>query len=83
MISASVVLGFFKKKSCSRRGRERERGGVSVPVVLVFKSGDLEGQGRILDAAVGEEPRGVACCMGSGTVVLKHSAIQRWMHKIK
>ena len=41
-----------------------------------FKSGDMEGQVRILDVVVGEELCGVACCMGSGVVKLKYSAVQ-------
>ena len=36
-----------------------------------------------LDAVVGEELCGVACCMGSGIVVLKYSAIQCLMLEIK
>ena len=44
-----------------------------------FKSGDMEGQGRLLDVVVGEELCGVECCMGSGVVVLKYSAIQRFV----
>ena len=31
----------------------------------------MEGQGRILNVVVGEELCGVACCMGSGIVVLE------------
>ena len=49
-----------------------------------FQSGDMEGQGRILDVVVvGEELCGVACCMGSGIVVLKNSATQCLMPEIK
>ena len=44
-----------------------------------FKSGNMESQGRILDVVVGEKLCGVACCMGSGIIVLKDSAIQRLM----
>ena len=43
----------------------------------------MEGQGRILDVVVGEELCGVACCLGSGIVVLKYSAIQRLKREIK
>ena len=50
--------------------------------MLGFKSGDKEVQWRILDLVVGEEPCGVASCMGSGIVVLKYSAI-RLMREIK
>ena len=48
-----------------------------------FMSGDMEGQGRISGIVVGEKLRGVACCMGSGTVVLQYNAMQRLMHQIK
>ena len=37
------------------------------------------GHGRV----VGKDLRGVACCMGSGIVVLKYSAKQRLMCEIK
>ena len=36
-----------------------------------------------MDVVVGEEPCGVAFCMGFGIVVLKYGAIQRLMPKIK
>ena len=39
--------------------------------------------GGNLDVAVGEELCDVACCMGSGTVVLKYSDIQRLIPEIK
>ena len=52
-------------------------------VWLGLRSGDKEGQGRILDVVVGEELCDVACCMGSGIVVWKDSAIQRFMHEMK
>ena len=48
-----------------------------------FKSGDIEGQGGILDIVVGEELCGVACCMGSGIVMLQYSAIQHLMSEIQ
>ena len=51
--------------------------------VSLFKSGDMEGQRRICDIDVGKELCGVACCMGSGIVTLKYSAIQRLMGEIK
>ena len=54
-----------------------------VPSVFGFKSGDIEGQGRILDVVVGEDLCGIACSIGSGIVVLKYSAIQRMMLEIK
>ena len=47
--------------------------------LLGLRSLDKEGQG-ILDVVVGV---GAACCMGSGIVVLKYSAIQRVMGEIK
>ena len=43
----------------------------------------MEGQGRIYDDVVGEELVGVVCCMGSGLIVLKFSAIQHLVRKIK
>ena len=43
------------------------------------KSADMESHGRVSDVVVGEELCGVACCMGSGTVMLKYSAKQRLM----
>ena len=51
--------------------------------VFGFKSGDMEGQGRLLDVVVGEELCGVDCCMGSGAVVLKYNTIQHLMPEIK
>ena len=51
--------------------------------LLGLRSEDMEGQGRILDVVVGEELCGVACCMGSGIVVLKYSAIQRFMAEME
>ena len=43
----------------------------------------MEGQGRIFDVVVGEELGGVACCMGSGNVVLQCSATQCLTPEIK
>ena len=52
------------------------------PVCLFgFKSGDMEGQGRIFDIIIGEELCDVAWCLGSGIVMLKYSAIQHLTHK--
>ena len=47
---------------------------------------EVRGHGRPgenLDVVVGEELCDMACCMGSGIVVLKYSAIQRLMPEIK
>ena len=54
-----------------------------VPVVFVWAS--VWGHGRPGENKddVGEELCGVECCMGSDTVVLKYSAIQRLMHETK
>ena len=51
--------------------------------LLGFKSGGEGRPGENLDVVFGEELCGVACCMGSGIVVLKYSAIQRLRPEIK
>ena len=48
-----------------------------------FKTGDMDGQGRVLGVVVGEKLFGLACCMGSGIVMMKYSAIQRLMREIR
>ena len=48
-----------------------------------FKSGDMEGQGRIFDIIIGEVLCDVAWCLGSGIVMLKYSAIQHLTHTKK
>ena len=54
-----------------------------VPSVFGFKSGDIESQGELSNVVVGEEPCGVACCVGFGIVMLKCSAMQRMVREIK
>ena len=43
----------------------------------------MKGYRKILDFVVGEELCGVVCCMESGIVVLKYSAIQQLMLETK
>ena len=54
-----------------------------IPSVFVGVSIRKHGLPRVnLDAVVGEELRGVACCIGSSTVVLKYNAMRRLMCEI-
>lgn len=54
-----------------------------IPSVFVGVSIWKHGLPRVnLDAVVGEELRGVACCIGSSTVVLKYNAMRRLMCEI-
>ena len=48
-----------------------------------FESGRHGRPGENLNVVVGKALCGMACCMGSGIVVLKYSAIQRLMPKLK
>ena len=47
-----------------------------------LRSGDKEGNGRIVDVVIGKELCGV-CCMGSAIVVLKYSDTQCSMREIR
>ena len=49
----------------------------------MFAWGYRKGQGKNLDVVVGEELCDVVCCKGSGDVVMKDSAVQHLMPKIK